>query len=49
MNKTIPEGAATSVFCCISPDVKGNYLLNCSRVVNADIIMFIDVRFFFPT
>jgi len=28
MNKTIPEGAATSVFCCISPDVKGGCFYN---------------------
>ncbi len=28
MNKTVPQGAATSVFCCVSPTVKGGYFYN---------------------
>lgn len=28
MNKTIPQGAATSVFCCVSPAIQGGRFYN---------------------
>ena len=36
MNKTIPEGAATSVFCCISPNIQGDNQLNSSLLTLND-------------
>jgi NAD(P)-dependent dehydrogenase (short-subunit alcohol dehydrogenase family) len=35
MNKTIPQGAATSVFCCVSPTVEGGKYYNDCQVSEA--------------
>jgi hypothetical protein len=36
-NKTVPQGAATSVFCCVAPDIKGGkYYSDCKETDTAE-------------
>lgn len=35
-NKTVPQGAATSVFCCVSPTIRGGHFYNDCQESNAN-------------